>query len=77
MAVKVELILRLDPADAALLNQLARTISTSKTNVLRWALRYYALAGPWPHPGSQARKTVVGSAPRFVVGPQHGALNND
>lgn len=61
-------ILELDQQDRDILDQLAVATGTSRAEVLRWALRFYALTGPWCATRRE-RLEQVGHLPPLSVGP--------
>ncbi len=66
MAVRSGFLLRLRPADRALLDRLANTVEVDRATLLRWSLHYYALHGPWTtNPGD--RDTVVGEGAHTML----------
>lgn len=67
--------LALDEREMQVLTRLAHRLGVSRTQLLRWALRYYALTGPWHIPGGPGREVVIGALGPMDVGPlQQGAL---
>lgn len=60
----------LGPEDARLLAALKLGTGASQSDILRWALRYYVVAGPWAA-NKRARKAVIGSTEPLCVGPKY------
>lgn len=61
--------LNLSEEDRSILDQVAETTSATKSDVLRWALRYYAIAGPWTEAPLFERTKALGKVNGLVVGP--------
>lgn len=73
MRSRQAILVALDERDRRLLRSLARATGQSQTQVLRWALRAYAIHGPWTR-AVEARQSVIG-ADQLDVGPRlEGAL---
>lgn len=54
--------------DWDLLLAIAHTMGQTRSQIVRWALRYYAAEGPWAMSPSD-RSVVVGSEAALEVGP--------
>ena len=54
-----KLLLRLGPEDRRLLRGLAAHLGAPESQVLRWALRYYFVRGPWAA-RNVSRETLLG-----------------
>lgn len=63
-----QLILALQPRDRELLDSLAECAGQSRSQILRWSLRFYCLHGPWTSEARE-RQAVVGAG-RLDVGPR-------
>lgn len=55
-------ILELDPADELILRQLAGACRVPRARLLRWALRWYALIGPWADTAEERSAVLDGLA---------------
>lgn len=63
--------LSLAPEETEVLTRLAKRLGTSQSQLLRWALRHYALTGPWHRPGTETREEVIGVSGPLDVGPNY------
>lgn len=64
-----KVLVALDPADAELLEQVVFRLRAEKTTVLRWALRWYAVAGPWRQPEEHLLPAATDRMEGLIVGP--------
>lgn len=69
-----QIMLELTEPDDQLLRRIADHLGIPRVQVLRWALRFYALSGPWPQPGPRTRITVIGRQEALTVGPKREEL---
>lgn len=76
MPMRGKLIL-LSVTDRKLLRTVARRLRCNESEVIRWALRWYGLAGPWRSPDEPAFPIAL-SAAGDGVGPktEEGVSNN-
>lgn len=58
----------LDEADYAILAGMAAAASVPRVRVMRWAIRFYAMRGPWAK-GNDERIELIG-ADQIEVGPR-------
>lgn len=65
-------VVELEPPDRKLLVDLARHLQVPRVQIMRWALRYYVLRGPWAAPGDDFHSKLMHEAMGLVVGPQLG-----
>jgi hypothetical protein len=68
MRSRSAILVALDARDRELLDALAARAEVSRTQILRWSLRAYALHGPWTR-AVEERQELVGSDP-LDVGPR-------
>lgn len=54
--------------DFGLLAAIADSAGVPRVEVVRWAIRYYTIHGPWTE-DSETRLDALGGARRLVVGP--------
>ncbi len=54
------LYMELSESDCELLKSLARSTEQSKAQIVRWAVRYYAINGPWTRNRSERQELVGG-----------------
>ena len=66
-------ILELEQPDEQILRLVAGECRTSRAQVLRWALRWYLIGGPWP-PNPELRRAAVGECHVGPVGPHPSTL---
>lgn len=64
------LLVALDGLDEQLLAALATRLRCSRTQAMRWALRWYAIAGPWRSPDERLLAPLHGRIDRLEVGPE-------
>lgn len=58
--------------DRQALARVAHAVQEPLTEVVRWAIRYYALKGPWPRLGEEQRGLVLGNDLKLsTVGPHY------
>ena len=62
--------LELSATDHDLAMRLALALGTSRSEILRWALRYYVHAGPWTTDDPAAGDGIRALAAGMVIGPQ-------
>lgn len=62
-----QILVELVERDMALLRDIARAAGVPRVQIMRWALRLYALRGPWTDIDDQ-RAEVTGSIP-LITGP--------
>lgn len=62
-------LLQLSKEDFAILKALQARLTCSRADALRWALRWYALGGPWRHPDERLLAPLEGRASGLQVGP--------
>ncbi len=70
------ILLNLTPEDRSILDRLAKEVGASKSDVLRWSLRFYALKGPWTDAPLIDRPKVTAKAGDLVVGPLRMEVNS-
>jgi len=61
--------LELLPEDHQILKELSEQLYATRTEILRWALRYYAVAGPWVDAGAGKVPCIRGRESVLVIGP--------
>lgn len=55
--------------DRRILDGIASETGATKSDVIRWAIRYYGIAGPWTDAPLFERTKALGDAENLVVGP--------
>jgi len=65
-----KILLELSQPDDLLLKRIAEALDVPRVQVMRWALRFYAMAGPWPANPVRHRRNVIGYTDHLVCGPQ-------
>ena len=63
-----QVVLQLQRADMDALRAIARMVDRPRVEVIRWAIRYYALRGPWTDAQGE-RDEAIGGQARVVTGP--------
>lgn len=69
MSDRLRFILALNDADRTLLDAVTARLNCNRSEALRWALRWYALGGPWRGPGEPLLPPLEGQVHGLVVGP--------
>jgi len=62
-------IVELRPEDRVILRRIADYMDASEADVMRWALRWYALRGPWTDDVEERQIACEGCGP-LCVGPR-------
>lgn len=63
-----QVVVQLCPEDASIVHAIAEACGVSRTEVMRWAIRYYGIHGPWTD-STEDRLDALGGARRLVTGP--------
>ena len=69
MAAKHSLLVTLSTEDQVLLSRIAGHVGAAKTEVVRWAIRHYALNGGWIEGDATARREALGLSKPLITGP--------
>lgn len=69
MSDRYRLILALSTEDARILDALKVRLACNSSEALRWALRWYALGGPWRGPNERLLAPLLGQVDGLQVGP--------
>ncbi|MGH3526746.1 MAG: hypothetical protein ACRDQ6_05475 [Pseudonocardiaceae bacterium] len=68
-------LIELNDGDQALLEGLAQHCRVPRVEVLRWAVRFYALRGPWTR-DVEDRVELIGTNGLCVIGPRLEGVNS-
>jgi hypothetical protein len=62
----------IDPETLRLLLLMTKQTGARQSDIVRWAIRHYALTGPWSREEGDDRLTQLGLSGPLVTGPHFG-----
>lgn len=63
------LLVLLEEREDKMVKAMARYTGLTQAQLIRWAIRFYALQGPWMLRGKKERAAVIGPTEPMKVGP--------